>query len=52
MDGHVSWLQNSSNSRNQGKRKFIGRFRERQPKFKVFSKEKTKKKFLVIDLFS
>jgi len=44
MDGHVSWLQNTSNSRNQGERKFIGRFRERRGKFELFSKRKKKKK--------
>jgi len=52
MDGHVSWLQNTSNSRNQGERKFIGRFRERRGKFELFSKRKKKKKKFVMDLFS
>ena len=51
MDGHVSWLQNTSNPRNQGKRKFIGRFRERRLKFKLFFEEKTKKNFCLLICF-
>ena len=51
MDGHVSWLQNTSNSRNQGERKFIGRFRERRGKFELFSKRKTKYFFCLLICF-